>query len=172
MKRCRFESAVFVGPMCIFGLMFAGVVGGAEVPWVYPDPDNELIVAWEPSDALLPLTADDVAAAVERPSDSERNYLVFNRLQRPALARLLVEKRLPTDALRSLDADDPEVRMQYFVVLTYSDTTRRETAFEILKADRALRAVDRNLRLSYAVSPTDPLYNTPGPDLRRYQWGP
>ncbi len=141
-------------------------------PWITESAERQLIVEWQRDTGDLPLLAEEVVEAVERPGESDESLEILRTLGDPAFAALLVDRTIPVERVRELDRTDPEIRILQFVLVTYRTETETARALESLRRNPRIRSVDPNLLLRYAISPTDPIYANVSSDQRRYQWGP
>ncbi len=86
----------------------------------------------------------------------------------PVSARLGITQRLAGQ----IDPERPEARLQRYIVLTYPPGTNLDDVETALLADPRIEAVGENLRGSFSVAATDPLFSPPpGGDPTQYQWG-
>lgn len=149
-----------------------GVEARSDVPWITESAEQQLIVEWHRDTGDLPLLSEEIVEAVNRPATSDQAREVVRTLGNPAFAKLLIDRNVPVERVRELDAKDPEVRILQFVLVTYRTEADALRALESLRRDSRIRSVDPNLLLDYAVAPTDPLYANVSTSLRQYQWGP
>jgi hypothetical protein len=124
-------------------IAFAGsALARTGVPWVTESAERQLIVEWNRDGGDLPLLAEEVVEAVDRPGDSDRSLEVLTTLGDPAFAQLLVDRTVPVESVRELDRNDPEVRILQFVLVTYRTEADTARALESLRRSPRTRSVD------------------------------
>jgi len=132
-------------------------------------PAAELIMLFNQDAMDLPLTAEQIVAAVNERPPRLRDLVIDLRLGGPSAARFLIPNRAPA-ALRAQLSTTPFERLQRYVILTYPTPALAELALLRLRIDPDVISISRNARVSFSAAPSDPYYAVAS-NVMDYQWG-
>jgi serine protease len=155
-------------------------VSAAIPTWVSDDDRIESLIvlfAIEKSDALSPATVIDAVSGLSSESLSQTKALV-ERLGSPVGARWVVEHRLTTEQLKTVqqkDGSSPEAVLQRFVLLEYADSAQRKIAHALLNKDAGVEHAVSNVVFghedAFGSRPNDTyVVSGPGASPQGYQW--
>jgi serine protease len=131
-------------------------------------PPLKLAVLLNYQSSTLP-RAEEVVAKIQDASDPGRQ-VVIERLGGPSAASLMIQRRLPPELRERLGDNDPEEKLQRYMVLEYPTTQATMAAKARLERDSAVLFVKESQYARFSAAPSDPLYAVvPGP-LTNYQW--
>lgn len=90
----------------------------------------------------------------------------------PVEARHLIHQgRLDAEARALLDPDDPQVRLQRYLILRYRSVEKALAAVEHLRGRKEVLSVAVDTRMPFQWAPNDPYFPIYPPSSARYQWG-
>lgn len=130
---------------------------------------EELIILYDQESLDLPLTAEQIVSAVNLRIKDPQSLQIVQKFGGPASARPLIRERMDPAQRSDLKSDDPQERLQRYVVLAYGDPLTAEFMLKSLKEDPSVISVEENAFLEFFALPNDPL-SSPGVG-EGYQWG-
>lgn len=138
-----------------------------------PHELNELILLPRHPGQPANWRAESIVEAAQARVPNPNQVLALQRAGHPTAARFVVADRMHDDIRASRTDQDPEERLQRYVVLKYPTHQAAEAAYRKLVGDTGSLSVEWNAEFEFSASPSDPMYF---PDIyneneKNYQWG-
>lgn len=136
-----------------------------------PDPLTQVIALVDQDHPDFLHTAEELVAAIGGKRDQE-GARIASAFSYPASATLLIPQRIPDERRARMEIEDPEERLQRFIVLTYASVDEARHAVTTLERTAPVVGVELNVPLRLSASVTDPRFSYgSGMDPWDYQWG-
>ncbi len=164
----------FAAPQWARAIVLIGSLGCCtSVVAAEKEQSRELIVLPRQTAAAYgqPYTAEGIVDAVRSDRTDEVSAGIWARLQNPRAARFVVSERLPQTARARLAEEDPEERLQRYVVVEYNTSSEAAVANAFLQKDGAFLSVGENFKLQFSAVPNDTYWTLQFSELE-FQWGP